>query len=144
MNILVINGPNLNMLGIREPDIYGSSSYSDLVNKILDYASKEKIHCEVYQSNHEGELIDLLQEKMDTFHRLVINPGALTHYSYALYDAIKACKYQAIEVHLSDIYQREPFRQISVIKDACIQQITGKGFDGYIEALAYFRKEQQS
>jgi len=144
MNILVINGPNLNMLGIREPQIYGKSSYNDLVNMILEYSVKEKIHCEVYQSNHEGEIIDILQDKMDSFHRLVINPGALTHYSYALYDAIKACSYEAIEVHISDIYNRESFRQISVIKDACIKQISGKGFDGYIEALAYFRKGQQS
>lgn len=144
MNILVINGPNLNMLGIREPDIYGNASYNDLVNMILDYTTKEKIHCEIYQSNHEGELIDLLQEKMDSFHRLVINPGALTHYSYALYDAIKACKYEAIEVHISDINHREPFRAVSVIKDACIKQISGKGFEGYIEAIAYFRKGQQS
>ncbi len=144
MNILVVNGPNLNMLGIREPEVYGKTSYNDLVNLILDYARNESIYVEVYQSNHEGEIIDILQDKMETFHRLVINPGALTHYSYALYDAIKACNYQAIEVHISDIYTREPFRKVSVIKDACIKQISGKGLNGYIEALAYFRKDFQS
>lgn len=140
MNILVINGPNLNMLGIREPEVYGNQSYHDLVNMILDYANQNKIHIEVYQTNHEGEIIDLLQEKMDTFHRLVINPGAFTHYSYAIYDAIKACRYLAVEVHISDIHNREPFRQKSVIKEACIAQISGKGFNGYIEAIDIFRK----
>ena len=141
MNILVINGPNLNMLGVREPSVYGNQSYNELVNLILDYGLKCKCHIEVYQSNHEGEIIDLLQEKMDAFHRLVINPGAFTHYSYAIYDAIKGCNYQAVEVHISDIHNREPFRQISVIKDACIAQISGKGFNGYIEAIDIFRKE---
>jgi len=141
MNILILNGPNLNMLGIREKDIYGEKSYHDLVNLILDYAEKNKIHVEVYQSNHEGELIDLLQEKMDTFHRLIINAGALTHYSYALFDAIKGCQYKAVEVHISNIYEREAFRHQSVIKDACVKQIVGKGFDGYLEAIDYFREE---
>jgi 3-dehydroquinate dehydratase-2 len=140
MNILVINGPNLNILGIREPEVYGKKSYSDLVNLILDYGTSNHLHIEVYQSNHEGEIIDILQEKMDAFHRLVINPGAFTHYSYAIYDAIKGCNYDAVEVHISDITNREPFRQISVIKDACIAQVSGKGFNGYIEAIDILRK----
>ncbi|MDD3122186.1 MAG: 3-dehydroquinate dehydratase [Candidatus Izemoplasmatales bacterium] len=140
MNILVINGPNLNVLGVREPEIYGKESYSDLVNFILDYGASNHLYIEVYQTNHEGEIIDILQEKMDAFHRLVINPGAFTHYSYAIYDAIKGCSYDAVEVHISDINKREPFRQISVIKDACIAQISGKGFNGYIEAIDILRK----
>lgn len=140
MNILVINGPNLNMLGIREPEIYGSKSYNDLVNLLLDYASERKIHIEVYQSNHEGEIIDLLQDKRDAFHRLIINPGAYTHYSYAIRDAITSCRYDAIEVHLSDIHHREDFRKISVIQDVCVKQISGKGFDGYLEAIDHFLK----
>ena len=140
MNILVINGPNLNVLGVREPEIYGKESYSDLVNFILDYGASNHLYIEVYQTNHEGEIIDILQEKMDAFHRLVINPGAFTHYSYAIYDAIKGCSYDAVEVHISDINNREPFRQTSVIKDACIAQISGKGFNGYIEAIDILRK----
>lgn len=140
MNILVLNGPNLNLLGIREPHIYGNRSYNDLVNEILDYASERHIYCEIYQSNHEGELIDLLQEKMDQFSNLIINPGALTHYSYALLDAIKGCGYVAVEVHLSDIHTREPFRRVSVIKDACIAQISGRGFQGYKDAISLLQE----
>lgn len=135
MNILILNGPNLNLLGIREPEIYGHLSYNDLVNDLLEYANKRHVYCEIYQTNHEGELIDLLQEKMDQFSHLVINPGALTHYSYALLDAIKGCGYTAVEVHLSDIHSREAFRRVSVIKDACIAQIYGKGFQGYKDAI---------
>lgn len=141
MNILVVNGPNLNMLGKREPSIYGSSSYADLNLLLDDYAKQNNINLIIYQSNHEGSIIDFLQEKSTDYSCLVINPGAFTHYSYAIYDAIKACEYLAVEVHISDIQNREPFRKISVIKDACIAQISGKGFDGYIEAIEILRKE---
>jgi len=144
MNILVVNGPNLNMLGKREPEIYGSSSYEDLVLLMKEYSKKNDINLLLFQSNHEGEIIDFLQKHYLDFPYLVINPGAFTHYSYAIYDAIKSCQYKAVEVHISDILNREPFRKISVIKDACVAQISGKGFKGYIEAIEILRKESSS
>lgn len=141
MNILVVNGPNLNMLGLREPEIYGSSTYADLLSIIRKFAEKNNINVLFFQSNHEGEIIDFLQNNYLDYPNLVINPGAFTHYSYSIYDAIKACQFKAVEVHISNIFSREPFRKISVIKDACIAQISGKGFEGYIEAIEILRKE---
>ncbi len=140
MNILIINGPNLNFLGIREPEIYGHLTYNDLVNYLLDYSKTINVSIEVYQSNHEGEIIDIIQDNYLRFQGLVINPGALTHYSYALYDCIKSVLLPAVEVHLSDITKREPFRQNSVIKAACIGQISGKGFLSYIEAIDLLKR----
>ncbi|MBU1144472.1 MAG: 3-dehydroquinate dehydratase [Firmicutes bacterium] len=140
MNFLIINGPNLNFLGVRETDLYGKQSYNDLVNFILDYGQLHKHHIEIYQSNHEGEIIDLIQENYVRFDGLIINPGAYTHYSFAIYDCIKSVPLKTIEVHLTDIYSREPFRKISVIKDACIAQVSGKGFNSYIEAIDIFTK----
>ncbi len=136
MNILIVNGPNLNLLGLREPEIYGHRTYTDLVETIVAFAKERHVYIEVYQSNHEGELLDLLQANYTRFQGVVINPGALTHYSYALYDCLKALPIPAVEVHLSDIQNREAFRKISVTKAACIAQITGKGFQSYTEAIA--------
>ena len=135
MNILVLNGPNLNMLGIREPGIYGSSTYADLLSLIEETANRLGVHAECYQSNHEGDLVDKIQWAYGKMDGIVINPAAYTHYSYAIYDALRAVDVPAVEVHLSNIRQREPFRQISVTAPACREQIVGHGFDGYLEAL---------
>jgi len=143
MNIFIINGPNLNLLGLREPEIYGTKSYADLVAEITEYATKKQIHVDIRQTNHEGLILDWIQENWQKFDGLIINPGALTHYSYALRDCLKAVPLPTIEVHLSDLSRREPFRQISVIKDACIAQIQGKGFTGYLEAIDCFLKGNQ-
>ena len=144
MKLLVLNGPNLNFLGIREVGIYGSMSYSALLNQIQEYAFSAGIDVLFFQSNHEGEIIDYLQTHYQEVDGIIINPGAFTHYSYAIYDCLKSIPTPAIEVHLSDIYQREPFRRISVIKDACIDQICGKGLHSYLEAIDRFRKDKQS
>lgn len=140
MNILVVNGPNLNFLGIREPEIYGKQSYNDLVNFILAYGEMNNIYLEVYQSNSEGEIIDLIQDNHHRFDGLVINPAAYTHYSYAIYDCIKSIPIPTVEVHLSNINEREPFRKISVIRPACVNSFFGKGFNSYIEAINYLHK----
>lgn len=135
MKILVINGPNLNMLGKREPHIYGNATLEDLENLIKD-TFKDKIYIEFFQSNHEGDIIDRLHESNDTFDGVVINPGAFTHYSYAIYDAIKSININCVEVHISNIHQRqEEFRKKSVTAGACIGQISGFGFYGYILAI---------
>ncbi len=135
MKILVINGPNLNMLGKREPHIYGNATLKDLENLIKD-TFKDKIYIEFFQSNHEGDIIDRLHESNDTFDGVVINPGAFTHYSYAIYDAIKSININCVEVHISNIHQRqEEFRKKSVTAGACIGQISGFGFYGYILAI---------
>ncbi len=140
MNILVVNGPNLNFLGIREPEIYGKQSYYDLVNFLLAYGEMNDLHIEVYQSNSEGEIIDIIQNNYSRFDGLVINPAAYTHYSYAIYDCIKSISIPAIEVHLSDIYSREDFRKSSVIEPACVAKFYGKGFNSYTEAINYLIK----
>lgn len=140
MNILIVNGPNLNFLGIREPEIYGKASYNDLVNHILDYTENNGIYTEIYQSNSEGEIIDIIQNNYSRFDALIINPAAYTHYSYAIYDCIKSIPIPTIETHLSNITERESFRKISVISEACVAQIYGKGFDSYIEAINYLEK----
>jgi len=141
MRILIVNGPNLNFLGKREPEIYGNRTYDDLVSYLLDYAKNHNHYLEIYQSNHEGEIIDIIQSKYLDFEGLVINPGAFTHYSYAIYDCLLSINLKSIEVHLSDIYNREDFRKISVIKPACKKQFYGKGFDSYIEAIKYLNEE---
>ena len=136
MNILVINGPNLNLLGVREPNIYGSETLNDI--KIwIDNLDSVKAHTiNWYQSNHEGEIIDRLHEAMnDNTEGIIINPGAFTHYSYAIHDAIISIGIPVAEVHMSDINSREKFRRKSVIKDVCITQISGLGKKGYAEAL---------
>ena len=137
MKIRVINGPNLNMLGIREPDIYGKATYADLVDMIEEHALKKGMDVEVLQSNHEGDLVDMIQECFGKTDGIVINPGAYTHTSVAILDAVKAVSLPTVEVHISDLNQREDFRQISYIRSACVKTITGHGFDGYLEAMDY-------
>jgi len=135
MNILVINGPNLNLLGTREVGIYGTNTYMDLVNLIKDHCALNNCHVEVYQSNHEGGIIDIIHENYRSFDGLVINPGAYSHYSYAIYDCLKAIDIPAIEVHISAVTEREDFRKTLITKDACRAMISGHGFNGYIEAI---------
>ncbi|MEC9484686.1 MAG: type II 3-dehydroquinate dehydratase [Candidatus Izemoplasma sp.] len=142
MNILVLNGPNLNMLGIREPNVYGEKTYQDLENTLQDYASEKGITLDIKQSNFEGVLIDLLHYAHEHFDGVILNAGALTHYSYALHDAIKSIGVPVIEVHLSDISKREIFRQHSVIKDACLKTFQGNGFSSYLDGIKYLIKEE--
>ncbi len=137
MKILVINGPNLNMLGIREPDIYGKSTYKDLTDMIEDYCKEKNVEVKCYQSNHEGALVDEIQSAYGSKDGIVINPGAYTHTSVALLDALKAVGIPAVEVHISKVDEREDFRQISYIRNYCEKTITGLGFDGYIKAIEY-------
>ena len=135
MKILVINGPNLNMLGIREPQIYGSKTYTDLVNMIASHCETQGIDVEFYQSNHEGDLVDKIQQAYGNADGIVINPGAYTHTSIALLDAVKSVGIPTVEVHISNPDLREEFRKVSYIRLACIATVKGKGFDGYIEAI---------
>ena len=136
MLIYVINGPNLNMLGIREPEHYGKASYSDLCRMVTEHASKLGIECKLCQSNHEGVLVDLIQEAyFEKADGIVINPGAYTHTSIALLDAVKSVSLPTVEVHISRLESREAFRQVSYIREACVKTVSGKGLDGYIEAI---------
>lgn len=143
MKILVINGPNLNMLGIREPGIYGKSTYADLCSLLEQTAKDLGVEVEIYQSNHEGDLVDKIQWAYGKIDGIVINPAAYTHTSVAILDALKAVSIPAVEVHISDVDAREPFRQISYAGLACMKTIKGHGFAGYQEAMA-FLKEQYS
>lgn len=136
--ILVINGPNINMLGIREPGIYGSNSYEDLVNYIYKQAEAREIKAEVFQSNYEGEIVTLIQNSLGKYDGIIINAGGYTHTSIAILDALKAVDLPVVEVHLSDISQREGFRKNSYISLVAKKIIIGKGFKGYLEALEYF------
>ena len=135
MKILVINGPNLNMLGIREPEIYGAKTYGALCDMIKQHAEKIGVEVEIYQSNHEGDLVDKIQSCYKNADGIVINPAAYTHTSVALLDALKAVGIPAVEVHISDVSSREAFRQISYVREYCFKTVTGKGFDGYLEAM---------
>ncbi len=135
MKLFVLNGPNLNMLGIREPGIYGDRSFDALIAYIKDVCRRENIEVECFQSNHEGVLVDIIQSAYGNADGIVINPAAYTHTSVAILDALKAVALPAVEVHLSDINEREPFRHISYPAMACIAQIKGKGFQGYEEAI---------
>ena len=135
MKILVINGPNLNLLGIREPEIYGSETLEDMGNWLDEQPDADTHDIIWFQSNHEGDLIDQIQSTISLFDGIIINPGALTHYSFAIRDAIASVNTPTIEVHLSDINSREEFRKVSVIKDECISQISGLGKHVYIEAV---------
>ena len=136
MKILVINGPNLNFLGIREKGVYGTQSYEDLLKMIADKATELDIEAEVFQSNHEGAIIDRIQDAyFDGTEGIVINPGAFTHYSYAIRDALASVSMPKIEIHISDITQREEFRKISVTAPVCNEQIYGLGLAGYLEAM---------
>ena len=136
MKLLVINGPNLNMLGIREPGIYGTESYETLCRMVRDYAAARGVEAELYQSNHEGDLVDKIQAAYGNIDGIVINPGAYTHTSVALLDAVKAVGIPTVEVHISDVNAREEFRRISYIRAACVATISGHGLAGYTEAMA--------
>ena len=136
MKILIINGPNLNMLGIREPDHYGRETYADLCKKIEAHCIARGVEFEIYQSNHEGALVDKIQEAyFNAVDGIVINPGAYTHTSIALLDAVKSVSIPTVEVHISKVEEREDFRQVSYIRAACVKTITGKGTDGYLMAI---------
>ena len=140
MKILVLNGPNINMLGIREPGVYGSQSYAELLRLLEVWANELGIEMEHYQSNHEGCLVDKIQEAYGKFDGIVINPAAYTHTSVAILDALKAVGIPAVEVHISDVDAREPFRQISYAGMACVHTIKGHGFEGYREAILYLKE----
>ncbi len=144
MKIMVLNGPNLNMLGIREPAVYGNSTYADLEAYIEDYGESKGIEVTVLQSNCEGELIDFIHHALGNYDGIVINPGAYTHYSYAIHDALASVSIPAVEVHISNIHKREEFRHKSVTAPACIGQITGLGFRGYLLAIDYLKEEVAS
>lgn len=135
MKILVLNGPNINMLGIREPDIYGRETYQTLVEKISEHCEAKNLDVEFFQSNHEGSLVDKIQEAYGNTDGIVINPAAYTHTSVALLDALKAVSIPAVEVHISEVDKREDFRQISYVRKACVACISGRGLQGYLDAI---------
>ena len=143
MKILVVNGPNLNFLGIREKSIYGNEDYNYLVNMIEEYCKDMGIEVECYQSNHEGAIIDKLQEAyFNGTEGIVINPGAYTHYSYAIRDALASVTIPKVEIHISDITKREEFRKVSVTAPACDKQIYGHGLNGYLEAIDFLLEKK--
>ncbi|MBQ8202795.1 MAG: type II 3-dehydroquinate dehydratase [Clostridia bacterium] len=135
MKILVINGPNINMLGVREPEIYGDKSYKALTEKIKCYAKAKGVKVKLFQSNYEGDIVTEIQRALNIFDGIVINPAAYTHTSVAILDALKSVNIPAVEVHISDVPAREEFRQISYVKQYCFKTITGHGLEGYIEAI---------
>ena len=140
MKLLILNGPNLNLLGSREPDIYGSESYDALCQQIQRHAAAISCTVALLQSNHEGALIDAIQGAQGVYGGIVINPGAYAHYSYAIYYALRAVDIPAVEVHISDITAREPFRAVSVTAPACVKTICGHGLRGYLEAMDYLKE----
>lgn len=137
MKILVINGPNINMLGIREPEIYGNRTYKDLCTMIYSHCREKGIEVDLFQSNHEGDIVDKIQESYGQCDGIVINPAAYTHTSVAILDALKSVGIPTIEVHISEVSEREDFRQVSYVRLYCEKTICGKGFDGYIQAIDY-------
>ncbi len=141
MKILVINGPNLNMLGVREPGIYGTDSYDTLCRRVTEHAEKKGVSVSIYQSNHEGDLVDRIQAAYGAADGIIINPAAYTHTSVALLDALKAVGLPTVEVHLSDVASREDFRQVSYVRLYAEKTVTGKGIDGYLEALDYLAEK---
>ena len=143
MKILVLNGPNINMLGIREPGIYGKSTFSDLLALLEETAKAENIQIDQYQSNHEGCLVDKIQEALGVYDGIVINPAAYTHTSIAILDALKAVAIPTVEVHISDVSTREDFRQVSYARLACCKTIMGHGLEGYREAVLYLKETLQ-
>ena len=144
MKLLVLNGPNINMLGIREPGVYGSQSYTELLRLLALWADELGVQMEHYQSNHEGCLVDKIQEAYGKFDGIVINPAAYTHTSIAILDALKAVALPAVEVHISDVKTREDFRQISYAGMACIKTIMGQGLDGYRQAMVFLTEMQNA
>ena len=144
MKILVINGPNINMLGIREPQIYGNRTYSDLLEKIKAYCNSKNIEVECFQSNHEGALIDKIQEAyFEKFDGIVINPAGYTHTSVAIADALKGVDIPFVEVHISKVDEREDFRKISFVRNYALATISGKGFEGYLDAIKMLENLQK-
>ena len=139
MKLFVINGPNLNLLGVREPDIYGRKTYADLVAYVQDVCAREGVEVECFQSNHEGALVDIIQSALGKADGIVINPAAYTHTSVAILDALKAVALPAVEVHLSDVDAREPFRHVSYPAMACVAQVKGLGFAGYEKAVVLLK-----
>lgn len=139
MRVLVINGPNLNMLGIREPDVYGHKTFADLERYIRDEAERNDIAVDLYQSNHEGAIVDAIQKALGKYDGILINPAAYTHTSVAILDALKAVSLPTVEVHLSDIKTREPFRQFSYVSLYAQKTICGRGFEGYAEGLGWLK-----
>lgn len=139
MKFLIINGPNLNMLGTREPDLYGKQDYAALVKLCEDTCAAEGIAVEVFQSNHEGAIVDKIQQAMGEIDGIVINPAAYTHTSVALLDALKAVQIPTVEVHISDVSKREEFRQLSYVRLACVKTFMGLGFDGYRQAILFLK-----
>ena len=137
MRILVINGPNINMLGIREPDIFGKNTYADLCRMITDYAAEKGVEVKLFQSNHEGDIVDEIQAALGNFDGIVINPAAYTHTSVAILDALKSVALPAVEIHISDVSAREDFRQISYAGMACEKSFIGLGFEGYLRGIDY-------
>ena len=145
MKVLVINGPNLNMLGIREKELYGTETYADLERYIRDQAAELGLQAEIFQSNHEGAIVDRIQQAyFDGTEGIVINPAAYTHTSVAILDALKAVRLPAVEVHLSDVDAREPFRRVSYAGMACEARFTGMGFEGYKRAMEYLCQEEKT
>ena len=140
---MIINGPNLNMLGIREPNHYGRETYTELVKKIQAYAKEKEVEVVCLQSNHEGDLVDYIQSAYQGYDGIVINPGAYTHTSIAILDAVKGVSLPCVEVHISDVNAREEFRRISYIRAACVATVAGKGTDGYLEAINILIKNHE-
>ena len=140
--VLVLHGPNINLTGIREPGTYGKQTLEQINKSIGQLAQQLGVACDIFQSNHEGELIDLLHRALTDYDGILLNAGAYTHYSYAIRDAISSVSIPCVEVHLSDIHAREEFRHVSVISDVCIAQICGKGEQGYVEALKILLEEK--
>lgn len=143
MKILVINGPNLNMLGVREPDIYGRTTYRDLCDLINAHAREKGIEVEIFQSNHEGCIVDKIQQAYGNADGIVINPAAYTHTSVAILDALKSVSIPAVEIHISDVSSREDFRQISYVREYCQKTICGHGINGYLEGIDYLLGEAE-
>ena len=141
MKVLVINGPNLNFLGIREPEIYGTTTYKEMLDIISKHAKENEVEVDFYQSNHEGDLVDAIQKAyFDKIDGIIFNPAAYTHTSVAILDALKSVKIPCVEVHISKVEERDSFRQISYVREACLKTITGKGLDGYVEALEFLKE----
>ncbi len=137
MRILVIHGPNINMLGIREPDIYGKNTYGDLSEMIKSYAAEKNVEVKLFQSNHEGSIVDEIQAALGNFDGIIINPAAYTHTSVAILDALKSVALPAVEIHISDVSAREDFRQVSYAGMACEKSFIGMGFEGYLRGIDY-------
>ena len=137
MKLLVVNGPNINMLGVREPEVYGDGTYIDLCNLVDNYCREKNIEVEFFQSNYEGEIVDIIQNAYGSFDGIIINPAAYTHTSIAILDALKAVGIPTVEVHISDVKKREDYRQVSYIREYCKKSIIGFGFKGYLMAVDY-------